>query len=303
MKFASTTNQRAAFGAASLCVRIAYPSVPLLARRRDAMTSHRSRSKASSSAVSLLSSTNLDLVLDMIDSHYRAPKPGRSATVAFDSGQNPADLLGNLGPPGGNLGRSCVPIANTVPERRQPTTAFRVPMAVKQGDRPHGGGRQPQASEVDVIIVRALGVAKADGKRLEELLSVLEKVTDKARASPATTPQQLQQLEQEVRDTRHQLRQMLKELNEIQKSFVAETFVHVGALAPKLSALAHWQDTVIHNPLVARARQHTEDGSLASLRTTAQQFLNNPMAHQPQTGAPPVQATPAASWSFSAHRR
>ena len=112
-----------------------------------------------------------------------------------------------------------------------------------------------------------------------------------------------------MRDTRAQLRLFLRELLEVQKSFVSETVTHPGALAPKLAALAHWQECVLHHPLVAHARRHTHAASsvasamqlATSALTTAQQFIAQPSTRAPQVARKtPTLATP--KWSFTTSR-
>jgi len=222
----------------------------LLDSEKDGTSSHRSRSrKTTSSGDSLLSATNLELVLDMIDTHYAGP--------GEDEPTGQEDLLGNLGP--------------GPADARRPVMAVPTSTANRQSS-PDG--------TTDVVTGRALAVAKADGKRLEELLTVLDCAPARARTVPGVSREKLQQLELEVRETRVQLRNLLAELREIQTSFVED--LRPSSLAPKLAALAHWQESVLHNPLIARARHHTQTGgerapqSLGAGSKSMHHFLEQP---------------------------
>ena len=60
-----------------------------------------------------------------------------------------------------------------------------------------------------------------------------------------------------------------------------------SALAPKLAALAHWQECVLNNALVARMRMHT-GGSTSVAVPTASQFVEQSCVrptHAPRGGA------------------
>ena len=149
--------------------------------------SNRSRSKNSSSAASLLSQSNLELVLDLIDSHYISQNgPARTVTAAPAAADYPADLLGNLGP-------SVVPsiTAHRVERRSRGTVVATlkqppVPAFSAAASSREGASRSP-ASEVDIITARALSLAKADGKQLEELLVILDKAPTPGEA-PSSSP-------------------------------------------------------------------------------------------------------------------
>ena len=71
-----------------------------------------------------------------------------------------------------------------------------------------------------------------------------------------------------------------------------------SALAPKLAALAHWQECVLSNPLVGRVRMHTTGGYELSppVLPTASQFIQQRVSHgNPSDGAAAHMTTTGSS--------
>jgi len=274
-------------------------------RGAPSSVSARSRSrKTSDSGASLLSNSNLELVLELIDDYYqRGPMRGQHGAMAGSEGggTDVAALLGNFGPRSEGGGSSS--------HTHHGSHSSHVSHASPTGARSSAAEPQDENSR---IIARALIVATTDAKRLEELLRVMEGVPAHARRAPGASRAWLAQLDEEVHDTTEQLHELLGELREIHQSLIAES--RPGDLTSKLALLASWQESVLTNPLVQRARMHMGSQSRGGGMQTAHHFL---LQHPAQSApAPPptrttVTAQPAPRksgggtnlWPFSSSSR
>ena len=105
-----------------------------------------------------------------------------------------------------------------------------------------------------------------------------------------------------------EIQSLLSELMAIQRSFAADT--RFSALPPKLAALAHWQECVLNNALVARMRMHTGGASAGgasaapagpSTLPTASQFLEQRPAARPMPRPMPVASHPYNPMPYGGH--
>ena len=201
--------------------------------------SARSRSrKTSDSGASLLSNSNLELVLDLIDDYYQRSVPSQHVADTSQGGSDFSALLGNIGP-----SKSAAP--PPLSKGLAPPADARAPLAppacatVATGSGGAGGAPGPASApmsascassaststmgfEENQVVARALVAATSDGKRLEELLRILDSTGSYARHRTTATRSELSQLEIEVADTREQLRELLRELREIHHALVSE---------------------------------------------------------------------------------
>lgn len=209
-----------------------------------------------------MSEDSLELVFGLIDDYYvprsRKKKSSHHQEAAAPTGMAAQDLLGNCGPSADVLG-------NLGPPARQPATTASTSAASASTSAVGASGND--------VVARALVAAREDGKHLEDLLAVLSRAPAHAASTGRSTTEQLQRLQAEVRETELQLQQMLDELRVLQAELQVEGMGY-GALAPKLASLAHWQERVLTNPLVGRARMHTSAGAAPStILPTAHSFL------------------------------
>lgn len=183
---------------------------------------------------SLLSNKSTELVFGLIDNYYQDVHSGPQQPQT-------ADLLGNLGPSSGGH-----------------STMGSLGALVAAADM-----RSSSAADMD-IVARANAVAADDGRRLEELFALLTAAQSQASATAGISRDQLQRLDLELGE----IRSLLVELKTIQRGLHTEA--NSSALTQKLAALAHWQECVLNNALVARMRMHTGSSSVC---TTADQYI------------------------------
>ena len=219
----------------------------------------RGSKKSSSTLSSLLSNKSMDLVFGMIDEYYQS---------VYNKGSHQpstAELLGNLAPNPSMGGPWSHAGGNS---SDQGLDALVAAADVHEGHLSDG--------ERDVI-VRAMAVASADGERLEELVHVLEIAQEHANSSASCTSDHVNRIDSELIE----VKSLVTELKGIQASFGPG---QRSAIAPKLAALAHWQERVLHNPLVARVRLHTGGGagglSTAPGVPTASEFIQKQQQQQ-----------------------
>ena len=190
----------------------------------------RSRSrKTSESGASLLSNSNLELVLDLIDDFYVGGLRPPPADVS--------DLLGYLGPISGEsrspLSRRPSLDSQRSPSSRRPSLEPVQELPVQE-EHVHeeqvqeqqvqeqpllavSADAQPVDKQTSEVVNRALVVAQSDGRQLQELLTVLDVAPSAARKAQLATQSRLTQLEREVSETKQQLHALIVELRDIQK--------------------------------------------------------------------------------------
>lgn len=244
----------------------------------------RGSKKSSSTLSSLLSNKSMDLVFGLIDEYYQSvynKGPHQPST---------AELLGNFAP------SSSLQAGAEGPWQGGSSSDQGLDALVAAADVHEGYMNEAERA----MVVRATSVADADGKRLEELAHVLTVAQEHANSSASCTTEHIQRIDSELVE----VRSLLTELKGIRGSFSTEQYFN--AVAPKLAALAHWQERVLNNALVARVRLHTGGGagSLASPGVpTASQFIQQqqqqcaprPVAHTPASTAFPVRNAQSAT--------
>lgn len=214
--------------------------------------------KSTSTLSSLLSNKSLELVFGLIDEYYvKSEQPSERCTA------NTAELLGNLAPSTGS------------------STAHGTGLDALL-EAADGGTANP----LHDLVVRAIGVADRDRKRLEELVSVLSEAQARASSAPDTPHEQLEQLDSDLAE----IRSLLVELKGIEQACCMETISNASerhaALAPRLAALAQWQERVLSNALVNPAHMQAQGHRVAASRAvqaapTATQFIQQHQPHSP----------------------
>ena len=142
--------------------------------------------KSSSTLSSLLSNKSLELVFGLIDDYYQHVYRGPQQPST-------AELLGNLAPSSGNVGRG-------------------LDALVAAADA------QERSGPLNEVITRAMGVADADGKRLEELLIVLNAAQNHASSSSGTSREHIARLDSDLTE----VKSLISELRGIQVCMSAQ---------------------------------------------------------------------------------
>lgn len=149
--------------------------------------SHGSK-KSSSTLSSLLSNKSLELVFGLIDDYYQHVYCGPQQPST-------AELLGNLAPSSGHHGQGLDALV---------AAADVANVAARAEER--------KKEPLPDVIVRAMHIAEADGKRLQELLVVLTAAQSHASVSPGTPREHLQRLDSDLSEVKG----FLSELDGIQ---------------------------------------------------------------------------------------
>lgn len=302
-----------------------------LVEAMDAASSFHSRrsksSKKSNSTVSsLLSNKSLDLVFGLIDDYYQHGPPAQLHSTADLIGNigPSADLLGNLGPSSSSDSSSLSALAAAADVHGQSVDVIRRALSVADTD-----GRRlyelydllstAQANSANVgfsrehLQVRIMSClrtrhmphmcnmyAHGHGHGATCVRPTVQRARPRRPRNPCVHMDgallvPTQRLDAELGE----IRNLLAELTSIERGFSVDA--RSSELAPKLAALAHWQECVLSNALVARMRMHTGAGpnvatavSAACPLPTASQYIAQARPQRPSV-------LPVAACPYSSH--